>query len=211
MDEEGVNRALLPVTGRHQLYEDVLAIVLGSALVSLGLTFYTEGLLVTGSLAGVALITHYLTGWGFGPVFFLINLPFYALAFWRMGWRFGLKTVVSVLLVSLMTAVMPAWLDILHIAPLYAALMGGGLVGLGMLVLFRHRTSVGGVNVLALYVQERHNIRAGYFQLAVDAVVLLVAFFVLPWERAALSMLGVGVLNLIIAINHKSGRYMGFS
>ncbi|MBB3233032.1 YitT family protein [Halomonas stenophila] len=39
--------------------------------------------------------------------------------------------------------------------------MGGSLIGLGMRVLFRHRTSLGGINILALFLQQRHGWRAG--------------------------------------------------
>src|SRR5690606_29411914 len=98
-----------------------------------------------------------------------------------------------------------------RIEPLFAALVGGGLMGLGILSLFRHKASVGGINILALFLQERFGIRAGYFQLGVDAVILVIAFFVLPPDRVLYSILGARVLNMIIALNHRPGRYVGFS
>ena len=85
------------------------------------------------------------------------------------------------------------------------------LMGLGILSLFRHKASVGGINILALYLQENFGVRAGYFQLGVDAVILVAAFFVLPFDRVIYSILGALVLNMIIATNHKPGRYVGFS
>lgn len=133
---------------------------------------------------------------------------------WRFcvwGWPFAIKTFVCVVLVSYFTAHIPDWLDITSIAPLYAALVGGGLIGLGILSLFRHKASVGGINILALYLQDNFNIRAGYFQLGVDAVILVAAFFVLPFDRVIYSILGALVMNMIIATNHKPGRYVGFS
>ena len=84
-------------------------------------------------------------------------------------------------------------------------------MGLGLLALFRHRTGLGGVNILALYLQETHGIRAGWFQLGIDALILLGALFLLPWDKVLVSLLGAAVLNLILAINHKPGRYMGVS
>jgi uncharacterized membrane-anchored protein YitT (DUF2179 family) len=128
-----------------------------------------------------------------------------------MGWPFAIKTFVCVGLVSLFSANLPAWLAISDIHPLFAALVGGGLIGLGILSLFRHKASVGGINILALYLQDNFNIRAGYFQLSVDAVILVAAFFVLPFDRVLYSIAGALVLNFIIAFNHKPGRYVGFS
>jgi uncharacterized membrane-anchored protein YitT (DUF2179 family) len=87
--------------------------------------------------------------------------------------------------------------------------MGGALSGTGLLILFRHRTGLGGINVLAIYLQDRFGLRAGYFQLAVDLAILAAAFFVIPLDRLALSLLGAVVVNMTLAINHRPGRYLG--
>ncbi|UJW85737.1 YitT family protein [Devosia sp. SL43] len=201
----------LSTPSRHKLHEDIFAMLIGTMLVSLGIVFYAQVTLTTGSTAGLALLLQYATGIPFGWLFFAINLPFYVLAVLRMGWPFAIKTFVSVGLVSYFTAHIPQWLDISSIAPIYAALVGGGLIGLGILSLFRHKASVGGINILALYLQDNFNIRAGYFQLGVDAIILVAAFFVLPFDRVIYSILGALVLNMIVATNHRPGRYVGFS
>lgn len=201
----------LSTPSRHKLHEDLFAILIGTMLVSLGIVLYTKATLSTGSTAGLALLLQYVTHIPFGWLFFGINLPFYILAVLRMGWPFALKTFLSVALVSFFTANIPDWIGIETINPLFAALVGGGLIGLGILSLFRHKASVGGINILSLYLQENFNIRAGYFQLAVDAVILVAAFFVLPFDRVIYSIAGALVLNAIVAFNHKPGRYVGFS
>ncbi|MEQ9636523.1 MAG: YitT family protein [Devosia marina] len=201
----------LSTPSRHKLHEDIFAMLIGTMLVSLGIAFYAQVQLTTGSSAGLALLLQYITGIPFGWLFFAINLPFYALAWWRMGLPFTLKTIASVAMVSYFTSQIPGWIGIERIDPLFAALVGGGLMGLGILSLFRHKASVGGINILALFLQENFGIRAGYFQLGVDAVILIIAFFVLPFDRVIYSILGALVLNLIIALNHRPGRYVGFS
>lgn len=201
----------LAVPSRHRLHEDIFAMFIGTILVSLGIVFYAQATLATGSTAGLALLLQYGTGIPFGWLFFGINLPFYILAVLRMGWPFALKTFACVGLVSYFSAHIADWLTIASIHPLFAALVGGGMIGLGILSLFRHKASVGGINILALYLQENFGIRAGYFQLGVDAIILFAAFFVLPVDRVLYSILGAVVLNLIIATNHKPGRYVGFS
>ena len=96
-------------------------------------------------------------------------------------------------------------------APLYAAVAGGVAMGLGLLALARHRTAIGGVNILALYLQERHGLRAGWVQLGIDAAIFVAALFVLPLDKVALSLVGTLVLNAILGMNHKPGRYMAVS
>ena len=201
----------LTAPSRHTLPEDIFAMLIGTVLVSLGIAFYSEVQLTTGSSAGLALLLQYVTGIPFGVLFFTINLPFYVLAFLRMGWPFAVKTIVCVALVSYFSGQFPLWIGIDQIHPLFAALVGGGLIGLGILSLFRHKASVGGINILALYLQDNFGIRAGYFQLGVDALILLAAFFVLPLDKVLYSVAGALVLNAIVALNHKPGRYLGFS
>lgn len=198
-------------TDPHRPHEDVMAMLVGTLFVALGVTFYTQAMLLTGSTAGLAFLLQYATGWRFGLWFFVINLPFYWLAVRRMGWSFTLRTFVAIGLVSLFSELTAGWIRIEWLQPFYAALMGGSLIGIGMLVLFRHRTSLGGINILALFLQDRYGWRAGYVQLGIDALIMLVGLLVLPMERVGLSVLGAVALNLIIALNHKPGRYMGVS
>ncbi|WP_044828736.1 YitT family protein [Thalassospira sp. HJ] len=192
----------------HRPYEDVLALLLGTMVVSLGVTLYSESILVTGSTAGAALLIEHATGLSFGVIFFVINLPFYWLAFKRMGKAFTIKTFIAVGLVSAFSKLTPMLVTFNTLNPIYAAVAGGALMGIGLLMLFRHRAGLGGVNILALYLQENFNIRAGYFQLAVDMVILICAFLTLPFDKVLLSILGAVVLNLIIALNHRPGRYL---
>jgi uncharacterized membrane-anchored protein YitT (DUF2179 family) len=196
---------------RHPLWEDGLALLTGTALVALGIAFYSHAGLLTGGTVGLAFLLKYLAGWSFGPVFFLLNLPFYALAIWRMGWKFTLRTVCAVGLVSLFAELTPQWVRFAELNVIYAAVFGGFAIGIGLLILFRHRASLGGVNILALFLQERFGLRAGTFQMGIDALIVMAAVFVVPADKVLLSVLGAVALNLVLAINHRADRYMGVS
>ena len=194
---------------RHSAYEDAIAIVVGTMFMALGVVIYTKAVLLAGSTAGLALLLQYASGIGFWWLFFTINLPFYILAVRKLGWAFTLRTFAAVTLVSVFTRLTSDLVSFSHLDPLYAAIMGGALSGTGLLILFRHRTGLGGINVLAIYLQDRFGIRAGYFQLAVDLAILAAAAFVIPPDRLALSVLGAVVVNMTLAINHRPGRYLG--
>jgi uncharacterized membrane-anchored protein YitT (DUF2179 family) len=192
----------------HSALDDAQALVTGTFFVALGLVLFRHAGLVTGGTAGIAFIAHYGTGAPFGAAFFLVNLPFYALAWRRMGARFTLKTFAAVALLSLATEVLPRWLVLQSVQPLLAALGGGLLMGAGMLMLFRHHASLGGINVLVLWLQERRGWRAGHLQLALDAGVLLASWPWLTVPQLALSVAGAAALNFAIAVNHRPGRYL---
>lgn len=192
----------------HSRIEDALALCTGVLLVSIGIAFLASAGLVTGGTAGMAFVLHYATGIGFGKLFFMLNLPFYWLGLRRLGWGFTLKTFAAVALLSALTELQAQFLHIAALPLPYAAVAGGLILGMGFLVLFRHRCSLGGVGILALYLQERRGWRAGKVQMAVDCAIVAAALVTVEPARVLWSVAGAVVLNLILAMNHKPGRYV---
>lgn len=195
-------------SARHTLTEDAQGFALGVFLCALGLQFLTHAGLITGQTAGIAVILSYLTGWSFGVVFFVINLPFYLLAWMRLGRQFTAKSLISVTALSALTLILPDQIIFAQLSTPMAAITFGALTGVGLLVIFRHNGSLGGLGVVALMVQDKTGFRAGYVQLCADAVIFGVALFLFPPTVVAWSLLGAVVLNLIIAINHRRDRYI---
>jgi len=198
-----------PSASRHSAFEDAQAIVTGALFIALGVAMFARAGLLTGGTAGLAFLIHYATGWRFGVVFFVINVPFYFLALRAMGRAFTLKTFCAIAALSLFSELMPLVVRFDYLQPVYAGVMGGCLIGAGLLMLFRHRASLGGINVLVLVLQERHGWRAGKVQMAIDCLIVLAAFALIePW-LIAISVLGAVALNLVVAVNHRPGRYLG--
>ncbi|WP_425963259.1 YitT family protein [Rhizobium nepotum] len=211
MDETSARRRLnlwASAPDRHSLLEDAQGILAGSMLVSLGVTLFSAAGLLTGGVVGLAFLAHYSTGFSFGAVFFLANLPFYYLAFRRLGLAFTVKTFCAIAMTALLSEYMPGFFAFQSINPVAAALFGGLTVAAGMLALFRHRTSLGGFGILALYLQDRFGWRAGLVQLAFDSMVLACSFFVATPFVIICSILGALVMNLTLAINHRNDRYI---
>ncbi|MDC7742955.1 MULTISPECIES: YitT family protein [Rhizobium] len=193
---------------RHTPIEDMQGIFSGSLVAALGLYVLASAGLLTGSTAGVAFLLHYAFGVNFGLAFFLLNLPFFYLSWKRLGMAFTIKTFIAIGLTSVLADVQSRFFSISSIHPAWAALLGGLLLGFGLLALYRHRASLGGVGILGIYLQERFGIRAGLVQLAIDLCVLAAAFFVTTPPVVFYSVLGAVVLNLFVAINHRADRYI---
>lgn len=198
-----------PETLKHSLPEEVLGFLTGTFLVSFGLFLLQDSETVTGGTAGLSLLLTYATQVPFEVLFIVVNLPFLALAVWKKGWSFTLRTLLAVCLVSALSALHPRAIGSIEIHPVYAALAGNLIIGVGLLVVFRHRGSLGGFNVLALLAQERLGWRAGYVQLSLDLAVVLAAFAVVSPSLVLLSVAGAVVLNIVLAFNHRPGRYLG--
>jgi len=193
---------------RHSLFEDAQGLFTGTVLAALGVMLLAKAGLITGGVAGVAFLLHYAFGWSFGLGFFLMNLPFYYLAYKRLGRAFTIKTFLAIGLLALLTEYQPKLLEIGHLNPIWAAVLGGLLIGMGMLALFRHRASLGGVGIMALYLQDRFGWRAGLVQLAVDLVILAVSFLVASPFIVFCSVISALALNFFIAVNHRTDRYI---
>ncbi|GAA6121668.1 YitT family protein [Acidovorax sp. FG27] len=194
---------------RHGYYEDAQALFAGTLFVAMALMLFGQAGLLIGSTAGVAFLLHYLTDISFGKLFFAINLPFYWFAWTRMGREFTVKTFLSVALLSALTEMFPHVMHVDYLNPLFAAVLGGLLLGTGCLFLARHRSSLGGATILSLYLQQSRGIRAGKVQMAIDCVVVLLALFVVPPDRVAYSVLAVLVMSGFLWISHRPGRYVG--
>lgn len=194
---------------RHSLLEDAQALLIGTLLVALSVVFLRHAGLLTGGTAGIALLVHYATGQAFGLIYFLISIPFYLFAIKAMGWEFTIKTFVSVALLSIYSEWLPHLFVIGDLNPVFAAVMGGLLAGIGLLMLFRHHASLGGIGIVALVLQRHKGWRAGKIQMAADGLILAAALFYVSPVLVLLSILGAGALNLVIAINHRPGRYFG--
>ncbi len=200
-----------PPATRHSLVEDIAGILTGTMLMALAVQFLRGADLITGQIAGLSLVLSYLQNWSFGVVFFALSLPFFVLAVLRMGWRFSIKTFVSIGLVSVFADALPIvfTLDSLH--PIAGAVFGGILSATGLIVLFRHGATLGGIGVVAIWLQETRNIPAGNTQLAFDLVLFAVAFFLYDPVKVAISLLSAVIVNLMITVNHRGDRYIARS
>ncbi|GGW79510.1 YitT family protein [Alteromonas halophila] len=192
---------------KHSVFEDMFALVCAGLFVAFGVHLFQSQDLMVGGAAGLALLGTHALPVSFGTIFFLINIPFYALAWTQISKRFTFNTFISVTTVSVLTEQVHRVVDISHINPFFAAVFGGILIGMGMLIMFRHSSSLGGLGILAFFLQGRYNIRAGYFQLGVDCIILLSSLYFIAWPLVAISILAAFCLNMVITLNHRPERY----
>ena len=127
-----MNSTTTPVA-THTGFENLQGCFVGSALMTMGVTLINAAGLATGQLAGLAVLFSKLTGFPFGPIFFLINLPFYVLAYRKFGRRFMLKTLACVTAVSFGSFLLPRLFVFSHIDPWAAAILSGTVLGTGLI------------------------------------------------------------------------------
>ncbi|MGL1932401.1 MAG: YitT family protein [Desulfotalea sp.] len=192
----------------HSRVEDVVAVITGTFFIALGIVFLQEGKIATGGITGLSLILENLTSWNFPVLFMVMNIPFYILAWVRMGRFFAVLSFFCAGIVSVVNGVLKNYMSLDVFSPYLSGVIGGFLMGVGMLMLFRHRASVGGFSVLALYLQERKIISAGKVQLILDSCILTFLALTVGTSAILPSALSIVVLNCVLIMNHKDGRYV---
>ncbi|HMR49153.1 MAG TPA: YitT family protein [Arachnia sp.] len=193
----------------HSLVEDAAAIVTAATIISLGLFLLKSSGAASGGTEGVALLLSHTLGVDLGLAIFLLAIPFYGLALWQKGWRFTLRSAVAVTLISGLSFLTPLALGRLDVQPVYGALVGNALLGMGFLILFRHGASPAGFSIVSLIAQDKLGWRAGKVQLAFDVAIVASALAFAPPSTVLVSACGVAVLSLILILNHRPGRYRG--
>lgn len=202
-------RTPVPAAAPHSALEDLQGLLTGGLFVALAVVLFRQAELFTGGTTGAAFLLHYLSGWPLGVWLFLVNLPFYVFAWLALGPTFTVKSFAAVGLMSLYVEVLPHLVSFGHLDPIFAAVMGGLLAGTGILILIRHGASLGGIGVLAVYLQKTRGWRAGVIQMGADLMVLAAGVTVLTPLQLLLSVLGAVALNFVIAVNHRTDRYFG--
>ncbi|WP_108257857.1 YitT family protein [Mangrovicoccus ximenensis] len=182
---------------------DAQGLAFGVLMTSLGVTFLKAAALVTGQTAGAAVLLSYVLPLDFGAFFVLVSLPFFWLSWVRRGAGFTLRTIAAVLGISAASPVLGSLIRFEALPPLLAAVLAGACCAVGLIALFRHGASAGGLGILALIVEERTGFRTGWFQMCFDAVIFAVALLILPVESILHSCIGAIVLNAIIAWNFR--------
>lgn len=210
MPQADLPAAQPPGAAPHSLVEDLQALITGCLFVALSILMLRESRLLTGGTTGLSFLLHYLSGWRLGLVLFLVNLPFYAFGLAALGKRFTFKTFCAVGTLALFTEIVPGLVHFSRLDPVFSAVMGGLLAGIGILILMRHGASLGGSGVLAVYLQKTRGWRAGTVQMSLDVCILSLGLLVVSPGEVGLSILSAAALNLVIGINHRPDRYFGF-
>ncbi|MBO9397139.1 YitT family protein [Shimia sp. R9_1] len=197
-----------PHPEKHSLFDDFQGLMVGTLLVALSVTFLQNSGLFTGQIAGLALVASKALGVPFAALFFVFNMPFYVIAYLRMGLTFTLKTFMAVGLLSLWSYLLPSFFTISDLNSLVAAILAGITAGSGLIALFRHGATLGGVGIVAVWLQDTRGIKAGWTQLGFDVVVFALALSFFDLNAVVFSLIGAAITNIMIATNHRRDRYI---
>ena len=168
-------------------------------LISVGSLIFVIGMnsvlipskLLSAGVTGIALIFHYLfPQLNVGLAYFLLNLPLMLLGFFSISRRFLLYTLYGMGFFSLAAAFITPPAASIE-SPILAALFAGIICGAGVGVILRSIGSTGGIDILAVYVNQKFGFTPGAVSLVFNTVVLMVGGYFFGLEVALYTLIYV--------------------
>ncbi|HZJ57971.1 MAG TPA: YitT family protein [Clostridia bacterium] len=199
---------------KRSAYSDYIFITLGTLVTGLAFNlFLIPHRIAPGGISGIATIIYYITK-GRIPVgisMLGLNIPLFIIGIREMGRGFGLKTLISTILLSL-------FIDILKVPsvtdePILASIYGGVVMGVGLGMVFRGNATTGGTDLFAKIIHKHfHFIGVGWVLFVVDSLVVLgaaVAFGPTLALYALVSLyLGTKLIDLILEGIHTAKAFI---
>ncbi|MDR1499533.1 MAG: YitT family protein [Tannerellaceae bacterium] len=200
--------------------EDYLVIVLGTLLYGFGFNgFILSNEIVTGGLSGISALIFFATSVPVSVSYFLINIVLLAFAFKALGYKFILKTVFGVVALSVSLSLFE-WLlgsePIIRDEPFMSILIGGGICGTGLGLIFSANGSTGGTDIVAAIINKHKNISMGMGLMLFDFVIISSSYLLFhDVEKIVFGFVEMGVnsfvLDRIINANRQSVQFLIFS
>ena len=154
-------------------------ITVGLFIFAFGWTaFLIPSEIIGGGISGLASLVYFATGFEVGYTNLLVNIILVLLAIKVLGAHFGVNTIYGILISSFFFIILQEHIkDPLVNDVFMAALIGGGLSGVGVGLAFMHGGNAGGTDIIALIINKYRNISPGRVFLYIDVVVIASSWF----------------------------------
>lgn len=187
-------------------------IIGGSLLYALGMNLFLTPLhLFSGGGVGLAqlltLFLEQLIDVGsfnlYGIVYMLINVPLLLLAYFRLGYKFFIKTLIGSGAISLFITMIPTLAVPIVDDYLTAVLIGGIACGAGVGLILIAGGSGGGIDVIAMWAAKKfRNASVGKISLYFNVLLYAVMLFLFDAETVIYSLIFTVVFTLVLDKTH---------
>lgn len=182
---------------------DYVMIALGMLLYSIGWTvFLLPNKIMTGGVPGIASIIYFAIKLPVQYVYFGANVFLLVLAIKILGWKFSIKTIYGVCMLTLSLEVVQAitkgvWM--LHDQPFMACVLGASICGTGLGIAFSSNGSAGGTDIVAAIINKYKDITLGRVMMILDTIIITSSYVVLrDWERVVYGFVTLFVTSFML-------------
>ncbi|HOY52396.1 MAG TPA: YitT family protein, partial [Prolixibacteraceae bacterium] len=160
---------------------DYFIITLGLLLYAVSWTLFILPAQITGGgVSGIGAVIYFATGFPIGVTYFLINVVLVLIAIRILGPNFGIKTIYSMAVITLaLTFTQQLVKEPLIDDTFLSSVLGGGIAGIGLGIVFTRGGSTGGTDIIAAIVNKYRNISPGRIILYCDVIIIASSWLVL--------------------------------
>lgn len=167
----------------------VLFMILGSAMVSVGLEiFLIPNNIIDGGMTGISIMVSHLTNLELGIFIFVLNLPFVIIGYRQIGKTFAFSTIFSVICLSIGVSILKPIPGITQ-DMLLATIFGGIIMGAGVGIIIRNGGSLDGTEIIAIIVEKRTPFSIGEIVMFINVFILGISGFIFGFDRAMYSLI----------------------
>lgn len=155
--------------------------------------------LAPGGVSGISIILNRLIPISTGNLILLINIPILLLGLWKFGFKLILSTLYCTVLSSVLTNVLSGYGAVTK-DPLLAALVGAGLVAVGLGGVFKAGATTGGTDIIIKLLRLRYpHMKTGALFFMIDATIVAASVFVFQdLDRALYAGIAVFVTSFTL-------------
>ena len=197
---------------KHKLIREVkdyLAIALGLFVYALGWSCFMLPYQITmGGTTGLSAIIYYATGIEMQVSYLAINAVLLIFALCIIGWRFCVKTIYGVAMMTVMLDITQKWfvddngqfLQLLGPGQDFmACVLGACAAGIGVGLAFTHNGSTGGTDIIAAIVNKYRNVSLGRAIMISDIVIISSCYFVFhDWRRVMFGFVALIIMSVAL-------------
>ena len=162
------------------LITDYLIITVGMSLYVVGWTLFLIPAEITGGgISGVSTVIYYSTKFPIAISYFVINVFLILIAIKVLGASFGVKTIWSMLVATLLFWITPGMIKEPLINDTFlSAVLGAMLGGMGIGLVFTRGGSTGGTDIIAMIINKYRNVSPGRVIMYCDVIIIASSYFV---------------------------------
>ena len=175
----------------------ILGVIFGSVIVAIAFNFFLiPHEILSSGISGISMIFGMLTPINTGIANFLLNFPLLVIGYFKLGKKFIIHTILSVIVISLGLYIIP----IMSIANdiILSSVFGGALTGIGIGLIFRCSGSSGGFDVIGMLIARKRDFPIGTMLTMMNAVIILVSGFLFNWDSALYTMISIFVTGKVV-------------
>ena len=186
-----------------------ILIIIGITISSIGINgFLKPAHLLGGGVAGMSVAINHITGFNVGIITFIINIPIFILGFIFLEKQFCITSLINMVLFSTILGITQDIGNYIVINDIILQTVYGGILGgIGLGIVFRAKSSLGGTDIIAAILKIKKNIPMKDTGLAINFLVVCIGAILFGLNIGLYTLIGMFINSYVMNIVKDAMNY----